>query len=716
MAIRPNITQTVYVHYETTNKSFIDMHHYLKDIGIKNNNFFLFIYDKDLIGVDPRDPKLNTFMKQKVLRECMVNFYYFIREVIRIPDEGGVVGLGKRYQLHRGNLAMNFGFMLNWNMFVELPRQRYKTISAACRMLWAFNFGTSNSEMMFMNKKHDDSKLNLARLKAIRETLPSYLRMDQAYGIGGNKIKPKDTVEYLEHTTNGNSIKTLPSARNRIAANSLGRGCTQPIQWYDEYAFIPFIGLIYQAATPAYKTAAMNAKANNSPFGILITTTPGDLKTDEGLEAYETKNNATKFDERFYDYTPDFLQEILYKNTSSKFVYIRFTYQQLGCDEEWFRDIVIEMKKDWSSIRREVLLEWSTISDNSPFNKEDLNIVRGLVKEPIRTILIGGYYQMNIYNEMYPDIIPILGADVSGGFKRDSSTITVVCSKTTTVIATFNCNYISVDDFAKVIYELVTKYMPRAVVNIERTGGYGNSVLSKLINSSIKRNLYFEIKDRVIEERYHNGQVIKSTKKTKIYGLDTTKQVRDQLMEILRERMKYHKDKFVCPVIYNELEGLEVKRSGRIEHSANSHDDQVISLLLALYVWYEGRNLLELYGIEKSSIKTDEDMEGALMDIEQQYNDIAKELSVVDNEIVEGQLEYLTDHRITHDEFLVKQTEENNNALNDILSNPIGMKAYARKYNLDENFVSKVSGSMTKIPNSIFNDFNGTDDDIDNMT
>lgn len=211
---------------QTPNKSFIDMHLYLKDRGIKNNAFFLILLDKDLQGVDPRDPRLNKVWKSKILRECIFNYWYFLREVVRIPDQGGAVGGGVPYQLHRGNLAMNFGFIMNWNMFVELPRQNGKTMAALARYLWTFNFGTSNSEFMFVNKKHEDSKLNLARLKELRETLPSYLRMDEVYSsaFDHKKLKVVDKVETLQHPTNKNMIKTMPSARNKTLANSLGRG------------------------------------------------------------------------------------------------------------------------------------------------------------------------------------------------------------------------------------------------------------------------------------------------------------------------------------------------------------------------------------------------------------------------------------------------------------------------------------------------------------
>ena len=80
----------------------------------------------------------------------------FSREVVRIPEEGGAVGSGTRYKLNRGNLAMNYMFVYNINQFVEFPRQHGKTVSALVWYLWVFNFGATNTRIMFANKKHDD--------------------------------------------------------------------------------------------------------------------------------------------------------------------------------------------------------------------------------------------------------------------------------------------------------------------------------------------------------------------------------------------------------------------------------------------------------------------------------------------------------------------------------------------------------------------------------
>lgn len=709
-------TRKVYYQKSTSNKSFLNMHYYLKDVGIQNNAYMLALLDPDLAGVDPHDRRLNAYMKSKILRECLANYWYFLREVVRIPDQGGT-GAGAKYELHRGNLALNFCMMLNLNVFLELPRQQFKTVSALCRYLYLFNFGTSNSEMTFLNKRMDDSKLNLQRLKELREALPSYLRMDQAFTKENKKIKIPDTIEKLQNSINRNIIKTAPSARNKVAAANLLRGRTIPLLWADEYAFIPYNGVIYLNTVPAFKTASLNAKRNNAPYGILITTTPGILTTDEGLEAFAMRQNAVEFNEVWYDMSYQQLKDLIDANTKSNFVFIKYTYQQLGRTEEWFNEICKDMLFKWEEIRREVLLEWSLGTNNSPFTQEDLEIVSRLVREPQRVIYFLGKYIFNIYEEVevksgMPKYPPIIGVDVSGGYKRDGSAITCICSYTTRVFADLNCNYISTPDLAMVIHELVNKYMSNAVVNVERNGGFGASVLAKLINSNIKKNLYYEIKDKIIEETNDGTRVIKKTQKTKIYGLDSTKTVRELLIQILRERMDHHKDKFVSKRIYNELIGLEVKRNGKVEHSSNTHDDQIFSYLMALYVWYEGKNLMELYGIQKSTIQTDQDIDEVVFGLEEKYGSIMEEIVHLDSsqEIHEQLKEFDKNKGMLYGEWLKKEAEKDQMAMDNILATRVGKEAYARQFNVP---IADLQMANYKIPASTYNDFYSDGDESD---
>lgn len=89
------------------------------------------------------------------------------------------------------------------------------------------------------------------------------------------------------------------------------------------------------------------------------------------------------------------------------------------------------------------------------------------------------------------------------------------------------------------------------------------------------------------------------------------------MIEILYDRVAYHKDKFIAPILHQEMEAMEVKKNGKVEHSDNSHDDQVFSYLMALYVWYEGKNLAENFHIIKNTLKTDVDEEFEENEIEQ---------------------------------------------------------------------------------------------------
>jgi hypothetical protein len=377
----------VYVHKETSNQSFLDMHHYLKNKGIQNNDFFLLLFDPGLAGVDPRDPNLSQSMKARIMRECQINYFYFLREVVRIPEQGGAVGSGSRYKLHRGNLAMNYLFVLNFNQFVEMPRQHGKTTAALVRYLWVYNFGTSNSEIMFIHKDHPGSKKNLKELKAIRDALPSYLQMSSAIDSEGKKLKVPNTIVMIQHPYNNNKITTFPSARTKESANNLGRGSTMPLQYYDEFAFMPYNREVYLAAAPAFSRASQNAKRNGAPYGMLLTTPPGDLLTDSGMYAYDIRNKATPWSEHYYDKTFEELQAIRESNTNNAFFLVSYTYQQLGSGQEYFKRMVLEMNKDWPAIRREVMLEWAETATNCPFSQEDLDIIKTHVKEPKNFIL-----------------------------------------------------------------------------------------------------------------------------------------------------------------------------------------------------------------------------------------------------------------------------------------------------------------------------------------
>ena len=713
MAIMYGQGQTrIYYHMSTTNKSFLEMHQYLKDSGIQNNKFMLTLIDPDLARIDPFDPHLSTMMKTKVLKECLHNPWYFFREIVRIPDSGQASGV--KFELTRGNMALIFCLMMNLNTFLEQPRQTGKTISSLCWYLYLFNFGTANAEMSFLNKKLDDSKLNLQRIREIRKLLPIYLVMDQAFSPDGSRIRGKDNVETLQHPVNSNRIRTVASAKNKVAAASLMRGRTTPIIYIDEYGFIQYNSIIYTNMVPAFNTASANARRNGSPYGMLITTTPGMLTTDEGIEAFNMKETATPFSERWYDLSVQQIYDIIGSNTNSNFVYIKYTYQQLGKSEQWFRDLCITMRKDWDAIRREVLLEWSNSTENSPFRSEDLDTIKGLLRQPINTVLLLNKYELKIYEKINLKYPSLMGVDVSGGYQRDSSAITVVDSYSTRVTAELNSNFISTPELALVIYEIVSKWLPNAVVNIERNGGFGSSVIARLLQTSIKKNLFYTIKDKVIEEHITGSMIHKKTQKTKVYGSDSTKAERENLIEILRDRVEYHKDKIISPTIYEELCGLEVKKNGKVEHSSNTHDDQVFSWLWALYIYYNGSNLMNDWGITKQVLRTDADLEEAVVDIHEDNTQITQNIDIEDNEEIQEQINAINNApgKTLYEQWLKEETAKDEECMNRLLANKVVQKSLAERYHLV--VPQSQQTSVQTIPTEVFLNFNSDESEMMN--
>lgn len=724
--------QNIRIYYQrsTSNTSFVEMSNYLKAIGIKNNRFMLSLLDPDLANIDPHDPNISYQYKMKVLAEVRNNFWYYLREVVRIPSAGEP----SKFILNRGNMAFLYLATMNINCIQIMPRQTGKTIGAAAFYTYIYNFRTQNTQISLLNKEFKDSKENLSRIRAIRDLLPTYLRFDAVFSlVNGKKTKVPNTAVYMENSVNHNKLRTYAKARNELAAANLLRGQTFPLLWADEYAFIPFMKTIYGNMIPAMGKATEIAQKNNVPYGILYTTTPGFLTTDEGKYAYSVINNATPWNEAWYDLTYFQIRNIIDSNKMSTFVFIQYTYQELGYSEEWFYDKCKKADWDMPLIRREYLLEWSDEAENCPFTKEELDVVRKFCKPPKKTILIFGKYELKIFEEiplksnLVPKYPPIIGVDPAGGVSRDYSCITFVDSRTTRVFAELRSNTVSLIDVARVLEYIVTNMMPNAIINIERNGGFGKAIIGKLKETKVKKNLYYEMKERVLEESILNGRVVKNKKLTKVYGLDNTKDIRDELIEILRERMTYHKDKFISKTLYDELRGLEIKKNGRVDHSDLTHDDQIFSYLMALYVWYEGKNLKEIFGIEKFGIKTEESVDD-IVELDGATNAVDMTPSIAAINTPDGSMEQKIQVQnaemnrakgVLFSEFVNKERKLESEHLKLLLRDENAREAYSKHYgvpkeSVDINDASGSYGSEQTLPPSLFTDFNKDEEEMEN--
>ena len=246
--------------------------------------------------------------------------------------------------------------------------------------------------------------------------------------------------------------------------------------------------------------------------------------------------------------------------------------------------------------------------------------------------------------------------------------------------------------------------------------GYGLSVISALKETPVKRNLYYEIKDKVLEETVDNGRLVRKLRKTKVFGLHSTKEVRDQLIELLMERVRHHKDKFISPTLYEEMRGLEVTKNGRVDHSELTHDDQIFSYLLGLYIWYYGKNLRENFGIEKFGIKTEDSVDD-IVDLNNGVEDVGSiveemvSLTRDNTDPLNIQLAQMNQAKgMMFSEYVAKQKQIEEERLKVLLQNPKIKEAYAKNYGIAPDMVSAGTedhfGMTESLPDSIFTDFN----------
>lgn len=250
----------------------------------------------------------------------------------------------------------------------------------------------------------------------------------------------------------------------------------------------------------------------------------------------------------------------------------------------------------------------------------------------------------------------------------------------------------------------------RLIINIL---GFGSSVIARLLQTSIRKNLWFTIKDKVVEERVMGSAIHKRTQKTKVYGSDSTKAEREKLMEILRDRVEYHKDKIVSPTIYEELCGLEVKKNGKIEHSTNTHDDQVFSWLWALYIYYEGGDLMNNWGITKRVLRTDADLEEAVVDIQEEQTGTTQAIEVEENEEISAQLETLAKApgQKMYEQWLQEEHAKDEQALNKILNDRAAQRSLSERFQIMMNNTN--NSPVQTIPTEVFLNFNRDDYEIE---
>lgn len=602
-----------HIHYETTNDSFLKAAKKLYDMGVTNCLFMLSLFNKSLVGVDPHDPNLTREQKEAIAVECSINFWYFIREVVRIRVSGQAEGIS--YIANRGNLALSWLYLTHIDVFLIQPRQTGKSVSTDCIMIWLMYFGSRGNNVSLLTKG-DLRAENIKRIKAMRDLLPSYL-------ISRDRKDP-DNSEWIGYAALKNSYKAAIAQGNVTAANNIGRGITTATIHIDEGPFLSFVDVTIPAALNATTTARRYAEMNNTPHGNIFTTTAGRRDSREGKYFYGILQDAAVWNEAFYD-CMDFkeLSETIMNNSGSEApsVNITMSHRQLGYTDEWLRKTIAQNKNDKESAERDFLNRWTSGNLTSPLSIALNEKVTASQREVVYTEITKQKYVIRWYISK-ADIEAnktlthyTIGMDTSDATSTgDCNTIVFRDIRDMGVVATMNFRNTNTINIQNMVADLLqdhlnSTFIPERnraqtlidylLIELPRRGiDPFKRIYNTLVNDQTVRRMEFtELVNTPLGAR---TQEFYDSKRTS-FGFWTGAQSRPILYGmILQESAKRAGYVTRDKELIDQIMGL-VAKNERVDHKSGGHDDLVIAWLLGYWFITEARHH-DWYGIDPRKV------------------------------------------------------------------------------------------------------------------
>jgi hypothetical protein len=657
------------IDYKTTNMTWLRQAQVYRKMGIRNCAFLLALLQPELQGVDPHSETLTEDQKVMIMLECQYNPWYFFREVVRIPPQGGPKAL--QFRANRGNIAVFWSYFNNIDCGLIQPRQTGKSVSVDCLMVWLVYVGARNSRINMVTKDDSLRKANVDRLKGIRGYLPKFLVNTTA--------KDSDNMFELTCKHHNNTYNTGVGQNSESTANNLGRGLTSPTQHFDEGPFISFIGTSIPASLAGGTAAKEEAAANGMPYGNIFTTTAGKKDDRDGKYMYEMFHEAATWDEAFFDAKDKAALVTMVKTNAlgrKLMINITMSHRQLGYDDQWLYNTIAETKANGEQADRDFFNVWTSGSRRSPLTVA-LNEAIRKSKTEVQYTEVDGEYMLRWFvpkeeiEERMATGFYVMGMDTSEAVGRDAIGLVITDIRDLSVVAVGSYNETNTIRFGKYVATLLVRYLNTVLV-IERKST-GISILDSLhielprAGQDPFKRIFNKIVDE-FQERQDNFQELQraglnsrseafyDTRKT-AFGFSTNATNRTLLYTtVLQNAAKKSCNVIRDNSLISEINGL-VEKNGRIDHVATGHDDLVISWLLTHWFLFHTRNL-KYYGIDPMLVMsevlgdgeeyTDDELRDRYQQAEyvREIEDLIEQLKKVNDEFLimklENRMRYVT--------------------------------------------------------------------------
>lgn len=599
--------------YNTKNESFLELAALYKEMGVENNNFHLALMQPELSGLDPYSPDLTDDQKNKIALECEYNVWYFLREVMPIPPIAGLDPVP--FRANRSNIALVWCFLLHIDFILIQPRQTGKSVSTDALTSWLYLITLRNSRMLLITKDDTLRADNVARLRAMRMYMPSWLVMD-------DKTDANNTV-LVTYNLRGNKYRTAVGQNSEDAALKTGRGATVPVVHVDEGPFVSYIDVTLPAALSAGNAARDEAERNGLPYGNIFTTTAGKLDSRSGKYFYQNVlDPAAPWTEKYLDLDNiERVRDVVVKAGKGMAPTIAgiFSHRQLGYSDEWLFKKMAESKSFGDDADRDYFNRWTSGGLTSPLPNSVTAAMLQSERDPDHVEISKSGYCLNwfipedqIEGFMSKNHVTI-GLDTSNAIGRDGIAFVFTNQSDMKVVATANINETYLIYAGAWLADMLLKYRNTTLIIENKSSGqtFIDTCLIKLVAAGENplARMYNRVYDN-FEAHPKFKAILKATplsRRTldfyqqfrKYFGFMTTGSSRDSLYSsVLLNAAKVAATQIFDRTLSSEIRKLEIK-NGRVDHSSGGHDDMVIAWLMSCWFYFHGNNL-DLYGVDIS--------------------------------------------------------------------------------------------------------------------
>lgn len=602
---------------QTKNKSFLELAYKLKAMGIQNHFFFLALHNPALLGVDPHDPNLTLQQKAAISIECTQNFWYIVRNVLRVPATSA--GDSMPVDLNRANLSLWWLFFCHCIQILTMPRQIGKSFSVNALFCALLGFICRNTKINLLTKDDGLRTKNMHDIKDIYAELPAYLNMRNRMDVSSTEAFE---VGKLSNRLDGRLPSSSPSGANKV-----GRGLTSSIIGIDELPFQPHASIAYPALTAATGSAVENAKKNDEPYGIILTNTAGKIDEPSGHYVYEFCSDAAPWTELFYDAKNQEDLERMVRSYSRKGVfrvYSVFNHRQVGKTDEWLLEMLERTNASAEDANRDYLNIWTSGNSNSPLSAEILKKIAKSVRpeDCTKNMGQGGYIVRWYIKESQIDTFLatnqcILALDTSDAGGKDGIGFVLIDSNTGAVVAATAIYLTNLIVFAQFIVDFMIKYPTVTLIPERRNSAItlidhlllllphaGIDPFTRIFNWVVNDPMeYKTLAEEVAKPMRRRSEDIYVKAKT-LFGFATAGTGRTSRTElyssVLQNSLSCCGDKLYDRQLVEQINGLIV-RNGRVDHMVDGHDDMVVAYLLCQFLLVKAKNLIT-YGIDPTRV------------------------------------------------------------------------------------------------------------------